>query len=221
MLSRQTPFLGRYLPYLLRQADQTLSAPFYAALTRSGVARSEWRVLVVLEELGERRVGDVCGIGKKVWYWESGFWYDGTIIWTQDITLTQPLMMTQAQISFYDENGDLSQRAMSRLYTFEGQGAGRFQSQTGNEVIPKFVPKDSTIGRGDPRLDPTITYWWPAEKLQKGGQVKVNGTWHNLILVNVYKGDRVDLVYADGKRDMVYPYDTYMFRWREIGRAHV
>ena len=56
MLSRQTPFLGRYLPYLLRQADQTLSAPFYAALTRSGVARSEWRVLVVLEELGEVRV---------------------------------------------------------------------------------------------------------------------------------------------------------------------
>ena len=63
----------------------------------------------------------------------------------------------------------------------------------------------------DPRLDPTTAYSWPAEKLQKGGQVKVNGTWHNLILVNVYKGDRVDLVYADGKRDMVYPYDTYMF----------
>ena len=52
MPSRGTPFLGRYLPYLLRQADQTLSAPFYAALNRSGVARSEWRVLVVLEELG-------------------------------------------------------------------------------------------------------------------------------------------------------------------------
>ena len=44
--------------------------------------------------------------------------------------------------------------------------------------------------------------------------MKVNGTWHDLILVNVYKGDRVDLVYADGTRDMVYPYDTYMFRWR-------
>lgn len=45
-------FLSNYLPYLLRQADQTLSGPFYAVLTRYGVARSEWRVLAVLEELG-------------------------------------------------------------------------------------------------------------------------------------------------------------------------
>ena len=60
MLARRAPFLGRYLPYLLRQADQTLSAPFYAALTRSGVARSEWRVLVVLEELGELRVAELA-----------------------------------------------------------------------------------------------------------------------------------------------------------------
>ena len=58
--SRRAPFLGRYLPYLLRQADQTLSAPFYAALTRSGVARSEWRVLVVLKELGELRVAELA-----------------------------------------------------------------------------------------------------------------------------------------------------------------
>ena len=60
MSSRRAPFLGRYLPYLLRQADQTLSAPFYAALNRSGVARSEWRVLVVLEELGELRVAELA-----------------------------------------------------------------------------------------------------------------------------------------------------------------
>lgn len=46
-------FLDGYLPYLLRQADQTLSEPFYAELTRHGVARSEWRVLAVLNELGE------------------------------------------------------------------------------------------------------------------------------------------------------------------------
>ena len=46
-------FLSSYLPYLLRRADQTLSAPFYEVLTRSGVARSEWRVLAVLDELGD------------------------------------------------------------------------------------------------------------------------------------------------------------------------
>ena len=49
-------FLGRYLPYLLRKADQTLSAPFYAVLARAGVARSEWRLLSVLEALGDLRV---------------------------------------------------------------------------------------------------------------------------------------------------------------------
>ena len=60
MSSRRAPFLGRYLPYLLRQADQTLSAPFYTALTRSGVARSEWRVLAVLADLGELRVAELA-----------------------------------------------------------------------------------------------------------------------------------------------------------------
>ena len=40
-------FLDGYLPYLLRRADQTLSAPFYAVLNRYGVARSEWRVLAL------------------------------------------------------------------------------------------------------------------------------------------------------------------------------
>lgn len=49
-------FLQRYVPYLLRQADQTLSAPFYDVLTTHGVARSEWRLLAVLEELGELSV---------------------------------------------------------------------------------------------------------------------------------------------------------------------
>ncbi|MEM7271473.1 MAG: MarR family transcriptional regulator [Actinomycetota bacterium] len=46
-------FLTGYLPYLLRQADQTLSAPFYSVLNRYGVARSEWRVIAVIHELGE------------------------------------------------------------------------------------------------------------------------------------------------------------------------
>ena len=44
MLTAMAPtddgFLHGYLPYLLRQADQTLSAPFYSFLTRYGVARS-------------------------------------------------------------------------------------------------------------------------------------------------------------------------------------
>ncbi|MEM8924006.1 MAG: MarR family transcriptional regulator [Actinomycetota bacterium] len=53
-------FLDGYLPYLLRQADQTLSAPFYATLTDHGVARSEWRVLAVLHELGELPVVDLA-----------------------------------------------------------------------------------------------------------------------------------------------------------------
>lgn len=49
-------FLDSYLPYVLRRADQTLSAPFYAVLTRYDVARSEWRLLAVLAELGELTV---------------------------------------------------------------------------------------------------------------------------------------------------------------------
>ena len=53
-------FLDRYLPYLLRKADQTLSAPFYAVLARAGVARSEWRLLSVLEDLGDLRVADLA-----------------------------------------------------------------------------------------------------------------------------------------------------------------
>lgn len=53
-------FLDGYLPYLLRRADQTLSAPFYAVLNRYGVARSEWRVLAVLAESGEVRVVDLA-----------------------------------------------------------------------------------------------------------------------------------------------------------------
>ncbi|MEM7341027.1 MAG: MarR family transcriptional regulator [Actinomycetota bacterium] len=53
-------FLDGYLPYLLRRADQTLSAPFYETLTRYGVARSEWRVLAVLAELGELSVVDLA-----------------------------------------------------------------------------------------------------------------------------------------------------------------
>lgn len=48
------------MPYLLRQADQTLSAPFYAVLTRYEIARSEWRVLAVLLEHGELCVADVA-----------------------------------------------------------------------------------------------------------------------------------------------------------------
>ena len=53
-------FLEHYLPYLLRRADQALSAPFYAVLTRYGIARSEWRVLAVLAEHGELRVADLA-----------------------------------------------------------------------------------------------------------------------------------------------------------------
>ena len=54
-----TGFLDDYLPYLLRRADQTLSEAFYATLTECGVARSEWRVLAVLEELGPLSVLDL------------------------------------------------------------------------------------------------------------------------------------------------------------------
>ncbi len=53
-------FLRSYLPYLLRQADQTLSAPFYAVLNKHDVARSEWRVLAVLRELGELSVVELA-----------------------------------------------------------------------------------------------------------------------------------------------------------------
>ena len=53
-------FLDTYVPYVLRQADQTLSAPFYEVLTRYGVARSEWRVLAVLEDLGDLGVVELA-----------------------------------------------------------------------------------------------------------------------------------------------------------------
>ena len=46
-------FLTSYLPYILRRADQVLSAPFYEALAEHNIGRSEWRVLAVLEDLGE------------------------------------------------------------------------------------------------------------------------------------------------------------------------
>ena len=58
-MAPRTGFLDDYLPYLLRRADQTLSEAFYAVLTESGVARSEWRVLAVLEELGPLSVLDL------------------------------------------------------------------------------------------------------------------------------------------------------------------
>ena len=53
-------FLNSYLPYVLRQTDQTLSAPFYEVLNERGVARSEWRVISVLYELGELNVLDLA-----------------------------------------------------------------------------------------------------------------------------------------------------------------
>ena len=52
-------FLDDYVPYLLRRADQTLSEGFYAVLNDVGIARSEWRVLAVLEELGPLSVLDL------------------------------------------------------------------------------------------------------------------------------------------------------------------
>lgn len=57
---RETRFLNGYLPYLLRQADQTLSAPFYDVLNRYGIARSEWRVLAVLYEFDQLPVADLA-----------------------------------------------------------------------------------------------------------------------------------------------------------------
>lgn len=59
-MSTRHGFLEGYLPYLLRRADQALSAPFYATLNRYGVARSDWRVLVVLEEFGDLTVLDLA-----------------------------------------------------------------------------------------------------------------------------------------------------------------
>ncbi len=53
-------FLDGYLPYLLRQADQTLSTPFYAVLTQYGVSRSEWRLLSVLDEKGQLSVAELA-----------------------------------------------------------------------------------------------------------------------------------------------------------------
>lgn len=53
-------FLDQYLPYLLRRADQTLSAPFYAHLDQAGIARSEWRVMAVLHESGAMGVVDLA-----------------------------------------------------------------------------------------------------------------------------------------------------------------
>ncbi|MDH3293477.1 MAG: MarR family transcriptional regulator [Acidimicrobiia bacterium] len=52
-------FLGGYLPYLLRRADQALSSAFYAVLKRYGVARSEWRVLAVLQDVGDLSILDL------------------------------------------------------------------------------------------------------------------------------------------------------------------
>ncbi len=59
MLS-SSPFLDEYLPYLLRRADQSLSEPFYNVLMTYQVGRSEWRVLAVLEELGEMTVAELA-----------------------------------------------------------------------------------------------------------------------------------------------------------------
>jgi DNA-binding MarR family transcriptional regulator len=52
-------FLDSYLPYLLRQTDQALSAGFYEALADRGVQRSEWRVIAVLHERGSLSVQDL------------------------------------------------------------------------------------------------------------------------------------------------------------------
>ena len=60
MVPTETSFLSSYLPYLLRRADQTLSEPFYSVLLDNGVARSEWRLLAVLHELGELTVVDLA-----------------------------------------------------------------------------------------------------------------------------------------------------------------
>lgn len=60
MAHRAEPFVDSYLPYLLRKADQTLSAPFYAVLNKNGISRSEWRVLAVLNEHDTLSVVDLA-----------------------------------------------------------------------------------------------------------------------------------------------------------------
>lgn len=60
MPSPGEPFLDTYVPYVLRKADQTLSAPFYGLLTQYSIARSEWRLLAVLHDLGELSVLDLA-----------------------------------------------------------------------------------------------------------------------------------------------------------------
>ena len=55
-------FLDSYLPYLLRQADQTLSAAFYDELASRGVQRSEWRVLAVLHERGSMSMRELTHV---------------------------------------------------------------------------------------------------------------------------------------------------------------
>ncbi len=62
MSNARPGFLDDYLPFLLRRADQRLSAPFYATLTRRGVARSEWRVLAILYEHGSLSVLDLANL---------------------------------------------------------------------------------------------------------------------------------------------------------------
>ncbi len=52
-------FLDGYLPYLLRRADQALSAAFYEALNQNGVPRSDWRVIAVLHELGSLSIAEL------------------------------------------------------------------------------------------------------------------------------------------------------------------
>lgn len=60
MAPHDRDFLDGYLPYLLRRADQTLSAPFYAVLTRYEISRSEWRVLAVLAETDQLSVVELA-----------------------------------------------------------------------------------------------------------------------------------------------------------------
>jgi DNA-binding MarR family transcriptional regulator len=60
MTADRPSFISSYLPYLLRQADQTLSAPFYEVLNTYGIARSEWRVLAVIAEHDELGVVDLA-----------------------------------------------------------------------------------------------------------------------------------------------------------------
>ena len=59
-MAKESAFIEQYLPYLLRRADQVLSASFYEVLAESNVGRSEWRVLAVLEDLGELSVLDLA-----------------------------------------------------------------------------------------------------------------------------------------------------------------